>query len=175
MSSRDRPRNTGYSGVDVYRLGSSGTWANVTHSWPQGHTVDQPVFTGSQILLAPGQIWCGACSHPAPFDEHGYIVNPVTLHRTAIPHGPLDDLGPQIIWTGQAEISFNAGGKMTGTHFSALPGDIAVWNPSTGKWARGQRAGERIGDAPAVWDGNHLFVLAQNGSLLSYGGSAVGG
>ena len=45
---------TGYSGVDVFRLGSSGTWANVTDSWPQGHTVDMPIFTGTKILLAPG-------------------------------------------------------------------------------------------------------------------------
>jgi hypothetical protein len=164
----------GYSGVDVYRLSSSGTWANVTDSWPQGHTVDQPIFTGSEILLAPGQIWCGACSPPAPFDEHGYIVDPATLHRTEIPHGPLDDIGPQIIWTGHAEISFNNGGEITGPHISVLPGDIAIWNPNTRKWARGPRAPKRIGNTPAVWNGNHLFVLAQNGSLLSYGNPAVG-
>ncbi len=157
------------SGVDVFRLSSSGTWANVTDSWPQGHTVDQPIFTGTQILLAPGQIWCGACSHPAPFDEHGYIVDPATLHRTEIPHGPLDDIGPQIIWSGKAEISFNNAGEITGPHISVLPGDIAIWNPNTRKWARGPRAPKRIGDIPAVWDGNDLFVLAQNGSLLSYG------
>jgi len=166
---------TGYSGVDVYRLSPSGTWANVTDSWPQGHTVDQPIFTGSEILLAPGQIWCGACSHPAPFDEHGYIVDPATLHRTEIPHGPLDDLGPQIIWTGHAEISFNTGGEITGPNISVLPGDLAIWNPNTRKWARGPRAPKRLSDAPAVWNGNHLFVLAQNGSLLSYGSAAAGG
>jgi len=48
----------GYSGVDVFRLGPSGSWTNVTDSWPQGHTVDSPIFTGKKILLAPGQI-CG--------------------------------------------------------------------------------------------------------------------
>jgi hypothetical protein len=160
---------TGYSGIDVFRLGSSGTWASVTDAWPQGHTVDQPIFTGSEILLAPGQIWCGACSHPAPFDEHGYIVNPATLRRTEIPHGPLDDIGPQILWTGHAEISFNNGAEITGPDINVLPGDIAIWNPNTRKWARGPRAPKRIGNTPAVWNGNHLFVLAQNGSLLSYG------
>lgn len=157
------------SGVDVFRLSRSGAWTNVTSSWPQSQTVDQPIFTGKEILLAPGQIWCGACSHPAPFDQHGYIVNPVTLHRTEIPHGPLDDLGPQIVWTGQAEISLNHAGEITGPHISLLPGDIAIWNPHTRRWARGPRAPKRLGDTPAVWNGNHLYVLAQNGSLLSYG------
>ena len=166
---------TSYSGVDVYRLTSSGAWANVTDAWPQRHTVDQPVFTGSKILLAPGQIWCGACSHPAPFDEHGYIVDPATLHRTAIPHGPLDDIGPQIVWTGRAEISFNTAGEITGPDIRVLPGDIAIWNPTTRKWTRGPRAPKAIGDAPAVWNGTHLFVLAQTGTILSYGNPAAGG
>jgi hypothetical protein len=156
-------------GVDVLRRGPSGSWANVTGSWPQAHTVDQPIFTGSKILLAPGQIWCGACSHPAPINEHGYIVDPKTLRLTPIPHGPLDDIGPQIIWTGDAEISFNNAGEITGPHIRVLPGDIAIWNPTTRKWARAPRAQKRIGDAPAVWNGSHLFALAQNGSLLSYG------
>ena len=160
---------TGYSGVDVYRLGPSGSWANVTDHWPQGHTVDSPIFTGSQVLLAPGQIWCGACSHPAPFNEHGYQVDPKTLHRTPIPHGPLDDLGPQIIWTGAAEISLNQGGEITGPHVHVLPGDIAIWNPNTGKWARGPRAPRQLDDALAVWNGHQLFALAHDGHLLAYG------
>jgi len=160
---------TGYSGVDVFRLGPSGGWANVTDSWPQGHTVDEPIFTGSEILLAPGQIWCGACSHPAPFNEHGYQVDPQTLHLTAIPHGPLDDLGPQIIWTGAAELSLNQGGEITGPDVRVLPGDIAMWDPSTRKWARGPRAPKQLGAAPAVWNGQQLFVLAHDGHLLAYG------
>ncbi len=161
-------------GVDVLRLGRSGRWANVTASWPQAHTVDGPIFTGSKILLAPGQTWCGACSHPPPFNEHGYIVDPRTLRLTPIPHGPLDDLGPQILWTGAAEISFNAAGEITGPHVQILPGDIAVWNPITGRWARGPQAPQQIDDAPAVWDGNQLFVLADNGRLLTYGSGSRG-
>ncbi|MGO9789902.1 MAG: hypothetical protein ACLP8S_10540 [Solirubrobacteraceae bacterium] len=159
-----------YSGVDVFRLRASGTWINVTGSWPQHHTVDEPVFTGQQILLAPGQIWCGLCSHPGPFNEHGYLVDPRTLRLTAIPPGPLDDLGPQIIWTGAAEISLNAGGEITGpSHVRVLPGDIAIWNPQTRRWTRGPRAPRQlIYDAAAVWSGGQLFALAQDGHLLAY-------
>jgi hypothetical protein len=161
---------TYHSGVDVFRLAGSGTWTNVTGSWPQHQTVDQPVFTGTEILLAPGQIWCGACSHPAPVDANGYRVDPTTLRVTALPHGPLDDLGPQIIWTGSAQISLNPGGEITGPTENIRPGDIAIWNPHTNKWTRGPRAPEQLGEAPAVWDGHRLLVLAQDGSLLSYGG-----
>jgi hypothetical protein len=160
---------SGYSGVDVFRLGASGAWANVTGSWPQAHTVDTPIFTGTKILLAPGQIWCGACSHPAPFNEHGYLVDPKTLRRTPIPHGPLDDLGPQILWTGAAEISFNLGGEISGPDVKVLPGDIAIWNPTTRRWSRGPRAPRQLDGTPAVPNGNRLYVLAHDGSLLAYG------
>jgi hypothetical protein len=160
---------TEHSGVDVFRLLSAGGWTNVTGSWPQNHTVDAPIFTGSTILVAPGQIWCGACSHPAPFNERGYLVDPASLHITPIPHGPFDDVGPQIIWTGAAEISFNTGGTILGPRISVRPGDIAIWSPATFKWARGPRAPKQIGDAPAVWSPNKLFVLADDGTLLAYG------
>ncbi len=162
---------SGYSGVDVFRLSPSGAWRNVTGAWPQNHTVDTPIFTGTKVLVAPGQVWCGACSHPPPIGdyEHSYLVNPRTLHITPIPHGPLDDLGPQIIWTGAAEIAFNAGGEITGPAISVLPGDIAIWNPSTRIWARGPRSPKQIDDAPAVWNGSQLYVLAHDGSLLAYG------
>ncbi len=160
---------TYYSGVDAFRLEPSGAWTNVTDSWPQGHTVDSPIFTGRTILVAPGQIWCGLCSHPPPFDEHGYQVDPKTLRITPLPHGPLDDLGPQIIWTGAAEISFNPTGEIAGPHITVLPGDIAIWNPNTRTWSRGPRAPQQIDDAPAVWSGDRLYVLGRNGTLLAYG------
>jgi hypothetical protein len=157
------------SGVDVYRLGRSGTWANVTGAWPQSQTVNDPVFTGRKVLLPPGQIWCGLCPHPAPFGSHGYIVDPRTLHRTPIPHGPLDDLGPQILWTGSVEISLNATGETIGPSVRVLPGDTAFWNPRTRRWRRGPRAPRPLSQAPAVWTGHELLALARDGAVLRYG------
>ena len=93
----------------------------------------------------------------------------MTLQLAPIPHGPLDDLGPQITWTGAAQISLNSGGEISGPRVLVLPGDIAIWNPSTRKWARGPRAPKKPGDAPAVWTGDKLLVLAQDGRLLAYG------
>ena len=68
-----------FSGVDVFRLTTGGRWRKFTGRWPQHHTVDQPIFTGHRILLAPGQTWCGICHPPPPFNEHGDLVNPRVL------------------------------------------------------------------------------------------------
>ena len=163
---------TGYAGVDVYRLDSSGRWRNVTDGWPQHETVSGPLFTGAKILLPPGQIWCGACSHPAPMNEHGYLVDPQTLNLMQIPHGPLDDLGPQVVWTGAAEVSLNPGGESEGPAGVVRPGDVAVWNPGTGAWTRGPRAPNSLqDDPPPVWGLDRLFALGIDGRLLAFGAS----
>lgn len=156
------------SGVDVFRLGAPGTWTNVTGSWPQQLAVDEPTFTGTRVLLAPSRIWCGPCGLLAS-DTHGYLLDPRALRLTSIAPGPLDDLEPQIIWTGAAEISLNAAGEISGPHVSVLPGNIAFWNPATGGWTRGPRAPRPIGDEPAVWAHRALYALAADGSLLAFG------
>ncbi|MDE3132186.1 MAG: hypothetical protein KGL16_13635 [Acidobacteriota bacterium] len=157
-----------YSGVDVFRL-RTGRWRSVTGAWPQHRTVDQPLFTGSRVLLGANQIWCGACSHPAPVDANGWSVNPATLAVTRLAHGPLDDIQPQILWSGSAEIALDIGGEIKGPHVDVLPGDIGFLDTGTGHWYRGPRAPHAPGPAAAVWDGSHVLVLDQHGELLSYG------
>jgi hypothetical protein len=158
----------GYSGVDVLRLAGN-EWATVTGRWPQHHTVDHPTYTGREIVVGPGQIWCGACSHPPPIGEHGYTADPESLAITPIPAGPLDDLGPWIGWTGRAEISLNASGEMTGPHVHVRPGDVAFWDPRSKRWTRGPRAPRPLEPATQpVWGASRLFVLAADGRVLTY-------
>ena len=57
-----------------------------------------------------------------------YLVNPETLRLVPMPHGPLDDIDPQIIWTGHAEITLNGGGEI-GPPENVRRGDPAIWNP----------------------------------------------
>jgi hypothetical protein len=95
-----------YSGVDVFRLAGQ-RWIRAQVNWPQHQTVDQPTFAGARILLGASQIWCGVCSHPAPLDTNGWTANATTLHVSKLPHGPLDDLQPQILATDAAEIALN--------------------------------------------------------------------
>lgn len=157
-----------YSGVDVFRL-LGRRWIRQRVRWPQHQTVDQPLFTGSRILLGAAQIWCGSCSHPAPFDANGWTANPATLRVSKLPHGPLDDLRPQILWSGGAEIALNAGGELGGPHFRVLPGDMAFLDLRAMRWYRGPRAPSKIAfGMPAVWDGSHLLALAADGRVLSY-------
>jgi len=160
---------TVYSGVDVFRLEGS-RWIRQRTGWPQHQTVDQPLFTGSRVLLGANQIWCGTCSHPAPIDATGWTVDPATLRIEALPHGPLDDLQPQIMWTGGAEIALNAAGEISGPHVRVLPGDIAFLDPGAMRWYRGPQAPANIAfGMSAVWDGSHLLALAADGRLLTYG------
>jgi Kelch motif len=165
VSPRDFPT---YSGVDVFRL-IDGRWRLATGTWPQHRTVDQPLFTGSSVLLGANQTWCGTCSHPPPFDANGWSVNPATLAVTKLPHGPFDDVQPQILWSGDAEIALNTTGEITGPHERVLRGDIAFLNPATRRWYQGSRAPRELGQLPAVWDGTHLLVLDQHGQILNYG------
>ncbi len=158
-----------YSGIDVFRLAGH-RWSRQRVGWPQHRTVDQPLFTGSRILLGASQIWCGLCSHPAPVDTNGWAADPVTLRVRGLPHGPLDDLQPQILWSGAAEIALNPGGEIAGPHVRARPGDIAILDVRARHWYRGPRALSHLAfGMPAVWDGSHLLALAADGQLLSYG------
>ncbi len=159
---------TVYSGVDVFRLVGQ-RWIRQRVGWPQHQTVDQPLFTGSRILLGASQIWCGICSHPGPINTNGWTADPVTLRVRNLPHGPLDDLQPQILWSGAAEIALNAGGEIVGPHVRVLPGDIAFLDLRAMRWYRGPRAASNNAfGMPAVWGGSHLLTLAVDGRVLSY-------
>src|SRR5262249_28261475 len=61
-------------GVDVLALGTDGSWRNVTGHWPQKETVTSPVFTGSEILVSPGQHFCGVACSPRFAILHGYFA-----------------------------------------------------------------------------------------------------
>ena len=120
---------------------------------------------------APRSCWhpvrsgAAPCSHPAPFDEHGYLVNPKTLRRTPIPHGPLDDLGPQIIWTGAAEISLNVGRGDHWTPCEGAPRRHRDLEPADAQVAPRPRAPiQLIYDAAAVWSGSSCSRSPETGT-----------
>jgi hypothetical protein len=154
-----------FSGVDVYRL-VGGAWRRLNIHWPQHRTVT-PIAAGSRVLLASDQPWCGwGCSTPPGNGGNGWSVNPETLTVTRLPPGPFDFVGPQVLWTGAAEISFNANGRYGNR---VLPGDIAFLNLAEHRWYLGPRAPRNISGSTAAWDGDHVLVLDQRGQLLSYG------
>jgi hypothetical protein len=76
---------SGTAGVDVLRLTSDGKWTTLAAGWPQDKTVSAPLLTDVGIVVPAGQIWCGNCSHPAPFNGHGYLADP---HPPGADHHP---------------------------------------------------------------------------------------
>jgi hypothetical protein len=92
------------------------------------------------------------------------------LTVTKLPHSPLDDLQPQILWTGATEVALNVGGEMTGPSGRILPGDLAFLDLPATRWYRGQSAPlSTASGMSAVWDGSALLALATDGRILSYG------
>jgi hypothetical protein len=157
---------TGYSGVDVRAL-AAGRWRDVTGGWPQHQTVPPPLFTGGQILVPPGQIWCGACSHPFG-GQPGLLADPGTLAITRLPRGPLDDTGPVMVWTGAAALAINPGAEIGGP-VTVRPGDMAAWDPASGAWRRLPSApGPLQDDATPAWTGRELLAITPDGTLLSF-------
>ncbi len=153
-------------GVDTWTLGSVGSWHRYTGRWPQDETITDPIYTGSAVLVSPGQFWCGdICPGPlVPFP--GYFVNPVSLHRSVIPGGPLRLAVPAFTWAGHRIIATDLDATVSGPHLHLRPDDLASYNPTTRRWQLlpvlpGRPA---IGTAP-VWDGHELLALTNDGAL----------
>jgi hypothetical protein len=156
------------SGIDVLRLGPDHRWTTLSADWPQHETVSTPLFTQVGVIVPAGQIWCGDCSHPAPMNEHGYLADSRTLHGRALPHGPLDDTDPQPVWTGRALITL-AGAEVAGPGVSITSGDLAVWDPGTGRWARATRSPDALDyRSTPLWGAHRLFAIDVHGQLLTF-------
>jgi hypothetical protein len=155
-------------GVDVLARHGTGNWRDVTGNWPQDQTVPSPVPADRTILVSPGQFWCGdLCPGPfEPFD--GYFVNPVTLHRSIIPGGPLIDVIPSFVWTGSRIIAVNLDGETSGPSGPQIrPDDLALYNPATSRWFKLPAPPHRPDlDTIPVWASSELLTLTTKGALL---------
>jgi hypothetical protein len=160
--------NALYWGVDVEALARDGRWRDVTGNWPQNHTLSGFAYTNRGILVSPSEFWCGAC--PGPFVAFpGFFANPVSLHRTAIPAGPLGQAVPDFIWTGNAIIAVNIGASVDGPGVRIRPDDMALYIPVTKHWSRLAAApGRPVLSVTPVWTGTELLTLTDSGHLLAF-------
>ncbi len=156
------------SGVDVLALGADGTWRDVTGRWPQHATVNDALFTGTEILIPPGVIWCGTRCSSTVAGTPAYFADPVTLARTGISAPPLGE-SDAFIWTGRAIIALDQGVNITslGGRTEARPDDMALWDPGTGRWRRlpAPHGYPRLAATPQ-WVGRELLTLTARGQLL---------
>jgi hypothetical protein len=157
-----------YSGIDVLALDSAGRWTDVTGRWPQHWAVDSPVYAGSQILIPPGQIWCGTCSHPATYSRP-QLASSSTLALTTIPKGPVDlPYQPALFWLWNGNVMVAASLAATGNQ--GPDGErMAAWDPTTGHWRRlpSPLGSFQLSDSP-VWAGSQLLELTDSGALWSF-------
>jgi hypothetical protein len=163
-----------YSGVDVLVLGSDGRWKTVTGRWPQGQVVEDPVYGSGTILIPPGQIWCGDCSHPY-FDYPAYLADATTLARRTVPAGPLvRQLGiePAIwLWNGRSALAANV--RTTGPDPAQRTSisQMAVFDPKANQWTGlPVPSGRPPLAANPLWAGREVLLLTASGELLAFRG-----
>ena len=143
------------SGIDSYTLDTStGDWTSNQLVPDQHHGIYQPVWTGREIIVPPGGIYCGFCSSPGGTNGHGYLVNPDTSAIQPMTPGPVDQGGgPQDYWTGRALLAYGTYNDSAAA--AALPA-AAAWDPATGTWTDLIPA-PLAGGPNAVWAGSSLI------------------
>ncbi len=160
-----------HAGIDVLSASRDGSWHDVTGRWPQNESVTAPAFTGQVILLSPSSVWCGRiCSPPAGGERSGYIVNPRTLARNAIPPGPLGVTDPAFIWTGRAIIAMNRYDDITGPGSRGIrPDDMALYDPGSRRWLHlAAPPGHPTLPQTPVWTDRQLLALTSAGALWTF-------
>ena len=160
------------SGIDVLALGPAGQWHTITGNWPQHKVVADPAYSNGTILIPPGQIWCGICSHPS-FTYQAELTSPRTLDRTPIPAGPLaphPGIEPGIwLWTGRAAIAANTSSYGPAAEQLMTISQLGSYNPATKHWhLLPLPPGSPPIAASPLWTPTQLLLLTATGKLLAF-------
>jgi hypothetical protein len=139
------------TGVDLWRWNNG--WSR--ESWSSQKTVGIPRMAGDKVLLdREGPcVYCESYHGSYP-PERGRLVDPVTLHVTTDPVGPLDGAGPRRIGLKNVEIDFSESLRQ-----------VQVLDRARGTWT----ALLQPPVAPAVqpvWTGHELVSLTKDGRVL---------
>lgn len=161
-------------GDDVIALDEADRWTTITGvGWPQDRYIDNPLFTGSMILVAPNWRDCRSCSQMLP----GFVASPTTLRHAPLPLGPLGLATPMTYaWTGRAVLAVNVYGTRyvgAGPDMKSLPtprDEMALYDPATGRWRTlPAPPGHPWLGGPPVWAGTQLLELTGgNGTMLTF-------
>lgn len=158
------------SGVDSFALDTAaGTWR--AQPWspdPPGPLSPLPI--GQRIFTPPQEAFLGT-GNPG-VGQTALVRNPATGTVTDVPHGPIDDLGAEYLWTGSSVLGFNTGTYSTGPGGEHLPGAAAALDPATGKWRALPPAPLTAQQEAAVWTGTELLMWGQMYDVKSARGNA---
>jgi len=147
------------SGIEGFTFDmTSRRWTSNTLAGPSVRNVVGPLWTGQQILLPASYPFCGGCSGPMMFNRTGLMLNPANSATSVIPHGPVDDLNATYLWTGAALLAVNSQGSIN----SSSPGQGAVWDPTTTRWATlPESPAGSASDPVTIWTGTSLLIWGQ--------------
>jgi hypothetical protein len=167
------PVPQGTWGVDVLTMTAAGVWRNVTGQWPQASAYGTTA-TSDGVLDTPGDFWCGdLCLGAMENSDHSYFVNPVTLTSKRIPAGPFGAVESGTlnwVWAGDAILTVDAEPNPDGsTGHYVLPGDMAMFDPATGRWTvLPATPGHPPLAGSSVWTGTELLNLTESGALFAF-------
>lgn len=166
---RSKSGGTMLSGVDMLRLHDHiGKWTRMRRYWPQHRVVEGAAFADFQILIPPGQPWCGGC--PARSSQSAAkFADRRTLALTALPASPLAARPGVWLWNGNAVLAASESGSSRAAPDGRL-GSLAAYDFYAHRW----RVLRRVPGAPAlatapIFAEQQLLVLTLDGSLLSLG------
>jgi len=163
-----------YSGVDVLALGPDGSWRDVTGSWPQHWVTESPQYGAGRILIPPGQIWCGLCSHPSGTTDQPSLADAGNLAIRWLPRGPLDQMmgveAPIWLWNGAAVLAANEASYGPVSEQLYTLSRMAAFDPASDTWYGGlpvPASGPPIAANP-LWADRDLLALTRSGALWSF-------
>jgi hypothetical protein len=120
--------------------------------------IDRALSTGTDIVVPAAQPFCGDCPGPWVSGEQGRVLDVATNTWTLLPHGPVDDLEPNVLYTGDTMLAFDTNASTSGPDGNHFPGEAAVWDPMVDRWTSLPSAPlSSGGNAVAVWAGDRLL------------------
>jgi hypothetical protein len=157
------------SGVDMLRLHDHiGQWTRMRRYWPQHRVVAGAAFADFQILIPPGQYWCGGCPARASLSPAKF-ADRQAMALTAIPASPLVTQPAVWLWNGNTVLAATESDYSQAAPDGRLRG-LAAYDFYSHRW----RVLRRVPSAPAlaaapIFAEQQLLVLTRDGSLLSLG------
>ena len=151
MWPRDSKEGTG-TGVDLWRWNKGWT----RESWSSQRTVGIPRLVGDKVLL-DREGPCVYCDqyHGSYPTERGRLVDPMTLHVTTDPAGPLDAHFPRRIGLKNVEIDLSESVRQ-----------VQVLDRARGIWTALPQPPAAPATQP-VWTGHELVSLTKDGRVLT--------
>ncbi len=137
----------------------------------RGTFPDTTAVAGNRAYLISGSYLCTMAPCPAPQPKPVQELDPQRARLTRLPADPLAAYHENLIWTGTRLITLDPSGttadRTGGSHTTSDV--LAIWNPSTKRWTRGNPVPTALNNAVTpVAGGGALYTLTADGRLIRF-------